>query len=153
MPRPAHYEIEAVCPCSPQGKKTLFISEDTIRDALTRGPEFRYYELRGDPDNTTTGSSVVEVLQNPLAIYEGVRDHQMGGVCVSGRPSQRWTNGGSKTPPPPDRVFCVYVSPGGFIYTWRWSEAEEDGDAEQVRRLVPRDHTRRFSERVWPDDG
>ncbi len=90
------------------------------------GPRWRYYELRGDHSSTVAGSSVHEVLTEPVVVFGGLRDLQEGGVCYCGKPQQRWTEGGVRCPPPPNRVFLVFVNPRDEVFDWAWAEEDPE---------------------------
>ncbi len=135
--------LRVLCP-ETGDHKTVRVPMSLVLKVLKLGPQHKFFELRGDGKPDLSGSCVQDVLLAPEAIFGGVREHQLGGVCYCGNPEQRWTNKGVRCPPPPGHVFVVYVNPGDEVYEWRWDEADE-------RRLAyPRrwDDLRRFNEGV-----
>ena len=99
--------------------KTVRLPADVALKIVKYGPESKFYELRGDSSPLMEGSSVAEVLLDPVAIFGGIREHQGGGFCYAGKASQRWTNGGARCPPPPAMVFAVYLNARYEVYEWR----------------------------------
>lgn len=139
----AHYPLPALDPLTGRTKTVRLMAE--LADRILRyGPRQRYFEVAGDRADETTGSPVQQVLREPVAVFCGIREHQHGGTCYTGCPSCAYTNGGSKVPPWPGKVFCVYVNPRDHLFEWRWEPADPDEPG------VPLGHQDRFKERIWP---
>ena len=91
---------------------------------------------------------VPHILQNPRAIFEGLRSDNdedkrgYGWRCYCGIPDYRYDNHGDALPPWPDKVFCVFVNSESIIYNWRWEKRalEESG--------LPINYENRFHERL-----
>lgn len=119
--------------------------DDDLQRVL-RGPAHRFHELSGSRGDHAA-SCVDEVLREPSAVFEGVREFQDGGWCYCGIPSRRWFNSGSSGPPPPGMVFTVFVSPRGHVFEWRWERCDE------LHRTWPKDYAVRFTGGVvWSED-
>lgn len=91
---------------------------------------------------------VPEILQNPKAIFEGVRreedergSNSPGWRCYSGIPSKGYVKSGKEVPPWPGEVFLVFVNAENVAYLWYWSECSKDDPN------VPIDCETRFRER------
>jgi hypothetical protein len=122
----------------------IVLTADLADKILRYGPRQRFYEIVGDRLDETTGSPVQQVLLHPAAIFSGVREHQEGGTCYTGVPTCAYTNGGSKVPPVPGKVFCVYVNPRDRLFEWGWEQADPDEVG------LPIGWQERFKERIWP---
>jgi len=91
---------------------------------------------------------VPEVLQKPLAVFQGLRreaDEPERGenwLCYCGRPARAYHANGRPRPPWPGEVFLVFVNDERIAYNWYWTEADPK-DAN-----LPLDHSVRFKERV-----
>lgn len=140
---PAHLPIEAFDP-ETRGIRHFRIMKDDLDAVLKTHPRHKFFELRGDATPTKAGSCVQEVLAKPSSIFDGVRDLHRGGMCYSGHPPFRWTNGGAQCPPPPGMIFCVYICPLGSVYEWRWEFCDES-DAD-----LPQNHKTRYRIQLWP---
>lgn len=139
----AHYPLTAFDPDTEGQKQVKLLKEDFSR-IQRNDPPHKVYHLIGE---NGAHSSVQEVLNNPCAIFSGVRDHQVGGVCYCGIPSRRWFNSGSSADPPPGFVFLVYVSPRGCVFEWRWTRADDQ------HGCWPVDWEDRFNGGLlWPKD-
>jgi hypothetical protein len=91
-------KIPALCPIS-GGSKVVYLTMDLVEKVLRYGPRSRYFAIVGDRSDPTTGSPVQETLLHPTVVFKGVREHQDGGVCYTGKPSCRYTESGAKVPP------------------------------------------------------
>lgn len=141
---PAHFPIPALCPKT-KGTIIVKLMADLVSKLQRYGPAARVYEIRGDRNDPTTGSPVQQVLAKPVAVFEGIRDHQTGGTCYTGLPTCAYTNGGAKIPPVPGKVYCVYVNPRGHYFESRWEDADPD-DAG-----LPIGYQGRYKQRIWPN--
>src|SRR5690606_9241283 len=78
------------------------------------------------------GYSVPHVLQNPTAIFEGLRHDEdedkaaAGWRCYCGIPRHAYHSDGTERPPYPDQVFLVFVNDEYVAYNWRWEKADTD---------------------------
>ena len=142
---PSYYPLPALDPAS-GGTKKVRLMTDLADQVLRYGPRQRYHEIVGDRQDPTTGSPVQQILTKPAAVFGGVCEHQQGGVCYTGLPSCAYTNSGSKVPPFPEKVFCVYVNPQDKVYEWGWEQADPD----TVGLPLGYQDTKRFKEQLWP---
>src|SRR6185503_16902285 len=89
-----------------QGLGYLEIRTDLLLEIQRRGPGWKHYEFIGSGEPTVAdsgevtlaGSSVCQVVADPIAIFGGIREHQAGGLCYCGRPKQKWTEEGVLIP-------------------------------------------------------
>ena len=68
----------------------------------------------------------LEVLERPARVFCGIREHQPGGWCYSGRPERYWIRVGITVPLPKALVFAVYMNPSHHVYLWRLERADPD---------------------------
>lgn len=93
---------------------------------------------------------VPEVLENPSAIFEGLRrdededEHGNGWMCYCGLPTTAYNKNGTPINPWPDEVFMVFLNADCVAYHWYWHKRD--------RTLPdhPDGHETRFRRRVWP---
>lgn len=97
----------------------------------------------------TLGHLVPWVLQNPLAIFAGIREkdetQQIDDDCwlvYVASPPHRYLSPDVTAPPPSDMVFCVYLTDERVIFNWRWERADADGSG------LPRGHSERYRHRI-----
>lgn len=94
------------------------------------------------------GYLVPEILQQPTAVFEGLRrdeDEDRGAAgwrCYCGVPAHAYRTDGSATRPYPGQVYLVFVNDEGVVYNWRWEQADLDDP------LLPVDHQTRFKKRL-----
>jgi hypothetical protein len=94
------------------------------------------------------GLIVPEILQNPTAVFEGLRrdedDDQWGcgWRCYCGIPSNSYTSDGREKASYPMQVYLVFVNDEGVAYNWRWEKADPD-DPD-----LPINHQDRFQRRL-----
>lgn len=95
------------------------------------------------------GLIVPYVLQNPTAVWEGLRRDEdedregFGWRCYCGVPKAAYAADGSECPPYPRQVYLVFVNDQHIAYNWRWEKC----DPEDVR--LPMVHNeRRFRRRL-----
>jgi hypothetical protein len=94
------------------------------------------------------GYTVPAILQNPTAIFEGLRrdeDEDPRGVgwrCYCGTPAHSYRADGSEGRAYPGQVYLVFVNDEQVAYNWRWEKADADDPA------LPIDHEQRFKRRV-----
>jgi hypothetical protein len=84
------------------------------------------------------------VLENPIAIFQGIREYKKGGFCFVGQPTDWYVAENVMSSFPKNRVFCVYVNPAMCVYEFR---AEQ---ADSVQACMPSDSERRFRRKLWP---
>lgn len=94
------------------------------------------------------GFIVPEVLAKPTAIFQGLtRDADdskrgAGWRCYAGRPGKCFEDDGRSVPPPPNRVFVVFVNDENVAYNWYWCSSDPS-DA-----TLPEGYAERFHERL-----
>jgi hypothetical protein len=94
------------------------------------------------------GVIVPAVLQNPTAVFEGLRwddDEDRRGVgwrCYCGLPENAYLPDGSRRSPYPGQVYLVFVNDAGVAYNWRWERAEPSDET------LPQNHEQRFRKRL-----
>lgn len=90
------------------------------------------------------GYTLPMILQNPTAVFEGLRrgsdedrlpNDDSGWRCYCGRPSVAYDGNGKEMPPWPDEVFLVFVSAEKVAYNWRWEKCDPDNPE------LPLDHS------------
>lgn len=94
------------------------------------------------------GHLVPEILQNPTAVFEGLRrdedDDQWGcgWRCYCGIPSCGFSRDGHEQATYPNQVYLVFVNDDSVAYNWRWEKADpSDPD-------LPINHEDRFKRRL-----
>lgn len=95
--------------------------------------------FKNDPVGYQNLSAAQQVLENPLAIYEGIRDYTAGGFCYVGRPDTWHIKENVESSFPAKFLFCVYVNSRMCAYTFRAELAEDIQSSE-----------RRFKNKLWP---
>lgn len=98
--------------------------------------------------------AVPEVLENPKAIFEGIRWDQDSDtrsdaddwLCYSGIPSQAFHQDGNPRRPYDGEVLLVFMNSDHVIYNWRWERCDDDDTT------MPEDWQTRFSTKVWPHE-
>jgi hypothetical protein len=132
-PPPGCVAIEAVSP--KDGKRCeVFLRQSKIEATAKRGMgaarELAYL--------------VPFVLQNPNAVYRGVREEgESQWLCYAGSPPDAYNHKtGERLRPWAGQVFLVFLDDDRIIYNWRWDKA----DADSLR--LPADFARRFEEQV-----
>ena len=94
------------------------------------------------------GHIVPQILQQPTAIFEGLRldedeDRQgYGWRCYCGIPEHAYHSDGSERPPYPDQVYLVFVNDEHVAYNWRWERADPDDPR------LPESHQQRFKRKL-----
>jgi hypothetical protein len=94
------------------------------------------------------GILVPQVLQNPTAIFEGLRwdeDEDRRGVgwrCYCGVPAQAFNADGTTRPAYRGQVYLVFVNDENVAYNWRWEKADPDSPT------LPVNYLQRFKERL-----
>jgi len=141
---PAYYPIPAFWPFAEVEPKVVKLMADLVSRLQRYGPASRIYEIIGDRADPTKGSPVQQVLLRPTAIFEGIREHQAGGMCYCGIPTCAFTNSGAKIPPIPNKVYCVYLNAGGKYFESGWEPADPDEPG------LPREYQIRYGVKLWP---
>ena len=146
-----HLPLKAKCPIT-GGVKPVAVpmtGGDSVLSRVQSGdmPRHALWELCGGQQGEPGSRCVVWVLENPSAIFGGVREHQHGVFCYCGIPPCRCTNESVRCPPPPKRVFTVYLNPREVVYLWRWERSDPEDDTLPLDWFA----ARRFSEgMLWP---
>lgn len=94
------------------GSVSLLVPEHILQTLLHYGPAERLWNLL----------LAQEVLAEPLAIFEGLRDGLQNGRCYLGKP-ERYFVGNAATEVVghrPGFYFFVFHQGDGTIYEWRW---------------------------------
>ena len=138
-----HYPLPAFCPDT-GGTKVIRLAEELIHRLMRNGPPTRIHEIIGDRTDKNTGSPVQQVLLKPAVVFEHIRQHQPGGRCYCGIPTCAYTKDGSKIPPIPNMVYCVYTNPNDWFFESGWEEADPD------EPTMPLGHQTRFKVKLWP---
>lgn len=94
---------------------------------------------KNDPVAFQNLSAAKYVLENPLAIYEGIRDYTPGGYCYVGRPEMWHVKENVVATFPARFLFCVFVNSRMYAYAFRAELAEDIQNSEG-----------RFKNRLWP---
>ncbi len=146
-----HLPLKAICPKTGDLKPVAvpMMGKNSVIARIQDGDAglHKRWELTGGEKGDLTLSCVVCVLESPRAIFGGVREHQEGGYCYCGKPPNSWTNKAVCCPPPPGKIFVVYVNPQDVVYEWRW----EGCDPKENSLPVDWFRSKRFSEgMIWP---
>lgn len=94
------------------------------------------------------GFIVPYILQNPTAIFEGLRREAdedrfaAGWRCYCGIPKCSYQVDGSEGKAYKGQVYLVFVNDEGVAYNWRWERADPDDPR------LPEKHEARFAKRV-----
>ena len=94
------------------------------------------------------GIIVPKVLQEPTAVFEGLRQDEdedrtgVGWRCYCGIPDHAYHSDGTERRVFPGQVYLVFVNEEGVAYNWRWERADPDDSR------LPQDHSARFKKRV-----
>ena len=94
------------------------------------------------------GCIVPMILQNPAAIFEGLRRDEdedrrgFGWRGYCGIPDCAYHLDGSKRPTYPNQVYLVFVNDENVAYNWRWEPADPDDPK------LPVGHKDRFKKRL-----
>lgn len=128
------YRVQAISPVNPETEHVdVVIPLDLAR---------RWYkESSVDFDNLEIAK---EVLENPLRIFEGVRDYEEGGFCYVGKPKSVYVRPKCTAPLPHDCVFTVYVNRNMRLYEIRTEAADKDEDP-----LSPKGWKERYGGLRW----
>jgi hypothetical protein len=103
---------------------------------------------RGLGHTKECGLIVPSILQNPSAIFEGLRrdeDEDRRGVgwrCYCGIPEHSYRSDGTESRPYPGQVYLVFVNDERVAYNWRWDKA----DPKDLN--LPLNHETRFKRRL-----
>lgn len=88
------------------------------------------------------------VLQNPVAIFEGLRRDEdedrwgAGWRCYVGLPDRAYRPDGSETAPWPGKVFLVFINEERVAYNWRWEKCDP------ADHTLPVGYTDRFTRKL-----
>jgi hypothetical protein len=131
-PTPGFLELDGLDP-SGTGTRVFRIEKSFVQYFYKRSQLDKFHEL----------ALVKEILQNPGAIFQGLRTEQEEGFCYAGLASCAFSVRGIQIPPPTGYTFLVFVSTIDQIFQWRWEIAEHN-------LVFPIAHETRFERRVWP---
>lgn len=132
---PGFFSVWAIDPEAPDRRIEALIPKEVL---------YNYYKT-----HPVTWHNVVvakEVLENPARIYYGIRDHQKGGWCYTGRPMQFWKKPGITVPLPTTHLFTVYMNPSYHVYLWRLEKV----DPQDL--FAPIDWRERYGGMSWKRD-
>jgi hypothetical protein len=113
---PGYYSVSGI---SPDGKETwdFLVSIEMLRDLERKGPTAKFYDAR----------LLKGVLESPAAVFQDL--HREGfeeAYCYCGSPPHRFRSAEIQMPPPPRKVFLVYVTSdhrGHIVLDWEWRPA------------------------------
>ena len=90
------------------------------------------------------GHTVPYALQNPNAIFRGVREEgESQRLCYCASPPEAYNHQtGAKRSGWPGQIFLVFVNADGFVYNWRWEKSHVDDNR------MPSNYENRFDERA-----
>ena len=94
------------------------------------------------------GHIVPMILQQPTAIFEGLREDAdedrrgYGWRCYCGIPEHAYHADGTERPPYPGQVYLVFVNDEHVAYNWRWERADPDNPR------LPENHQQRFKRKL-----
>lgn len=131
--RKKDFQIDAVDPRDPTNARTQITIPRSVYLPLYKYHPVRYENLR----------VAKEVLQNPERIFSGVRTHNEGGWCFTGRPKEWHIKEKMIAPFPDYLIFAVYVNQRLCLYESRAEVAAEDDP------LSPKDWQNRYGALIW----
>ncbi|MGL4941966.1 MAG: hypothetical protein ACRC46_02105 [Thermoguttaceae bacterium] len=137
-------ECLAVNPTDGKTDLLLTLSIDKVKSLQRRANVADVYRVQ----------LVRSVLDSPTAIFQGIRFEdderhtcdRPGWLCYCGLPTKDYTSSGAEINPPPKKVFLAFVNDEHIVYNWGWERA--DLDAWESGLYFPKEHRRRFQERV-----
>ena len=100
------------------------------------------------------GLIMPEIIQNPTAMFEGLRWDEdedpdphgaAGWRCYCGIPSQAFHADGTSRPAYPGQVYLVFVNDEKVAYNWRWEKADPENQG------LPIGHQERFKKPLMLD--
>jgi hypothetical protein len=127
------YRQKTVDPNNPTGPKIEVIIPHCIYDRAYKYTSVKYENLR----------AAKEVLENPLRIFWGIREHSEGGWCYVGKPAKLYVSETTIIDFPQDKVFAVYVTDRYEVFDWN-VEYADDKDA-----LSPKGWESRYRSLKW----
>ena len=128
-----NYQLDAVDPQNPATGRVQITIPYSVSLHLYKYYPARYENLR----------IVKDVLLKPLRIFSGIRTHNEGGWCFTGRPKEWYIKEDLIAPFPDDLVFAVYVNPMLCLYESRAEVAAADDPAS------PKDWQNRYGALIW----
>ena len=105
---PYNYEQETLDPDNPTGPKVKVIITHSIYDRVHKYNPVQYENLR----------AAKEVLENPKRIFWGIREHNEGGWCYVGKPTELYIKQNTVIDFPSDKVFAVYINQRLVVFDW-----------------------------------
>lgn len=94
------------------------------------------------------GYIVPHVLQQPTAVFEGLREDDdedrrgVGWRCYCGVPDRAYHSDGTERSAYPGQVYLVFVNEERVAYNWRWEKADADNPQ------LPQNYQTRFKTRL-----
>jgi hypothetical protein len=135
---PEYIPIPGIDPYSIDSNGQFLISRDQLQHLEQYGPVQKFWDA----------PLVCNALEHPTVILEGLkRTNYDRGLCYCCVPTARWTSETEIIPPPPGKVFCVYVNPvvaGYFVLDWDWRSVGLRTSG------IPDRWQRDFERIVWP---
>ena len=94
---------------------------------------------------TYSAPLVKAVLASPALVYEGLRreDQEEGRVYI-GFPRHRYDNENRRLPVRRAEMFCVFHTPGGIVFEWRWVMYADGCDSIEDYAAD------NFGRKIWP---
>lgn len=130
---PTDYCIEIINPNDLDGAKVQAIIPYRFFSHLYKYYPTAYENLR----------AAKFVLQSPKRIFSGVRHHNEGGWCFTGKPGIWHIKEQVMAPFPDNLVFSVYINPRLYIYEARAENCANDDN------LCPEDWQNRYGGLIW----
>jgi hypothetical protein len=91
-----------------------------VQELERSGPRQKFYDTR----------LIKGVLESPTAVYQDLqREGYSEAYCYCGLPPSRFRTSEIEIPPPPGRVFLVFVAVGvrgNIVLDWEWRAAHND---------------------------
>ncbi len=129
-----NFKQATVDPNNPTGPKIEVIIPHDIIERAYKYNSVKYENLR----------AAKEVLENPLRIFWGIREHSEGGWCYVGRPTKLYVTETTVIDFPNDKVFAVYITDRYEVFDWN-VEYADNKDA-----MSPMGWESRYRSLKWP---
>jgi hypothetical protein len=141
VPEP-YIKLKAKNPHTGVGEIDVFVSRAMLEDLEESGPDERFFDALLLPEALESPSIIMKGLKRP-----GFDD----GFCFIRKPSIRWINSETTTPPPVDMVFLAFIrsekeaEPNRFIvHDWTMRRIDKR------KPELPEDWENDFEKRVFP---
>ncbi|MFH0911121.1 MAG: hypothetical protein V1918_06430 [Planctomycetota bacterium] len=123
----------------PKKQITAYVDTTTFRKLANR-----------NPTKAQNLKIALEVLQNPVSIWHGLREHEtpQSGYCYAGKPENVFYRTernalGNQVPLRKKWLFCVFLNEDMKIFDWGLLPVSPEHE------LWPEGHRERFQERLW----